>query len=300
VSISKHWWNVGNKHGQSDQSNTICVWRLYGVEDASWIEGISSGHKIHAPVSRGIQNCREKQSPWYDNLRRPVTILEPLINSGVRGVTSNPTIFEKAIAGSDAYDDQFRQLIREGKSVEDAYWALVVQDIQDACDLFRALYDESEGGDGYISVEVSPLLANETERTIESANYLHKTVNRPNVLIKIPATAECIPSIKQVIASSISVNVTLIFSLQRYEAVIDAYLDGLEEVKGDLSKISSVASFFVSRVDSFVDKKLEAIGTEEALDLCGKVHTVSFIIYFILVCLIGHALKQEVELGHNI
>ncbi|KAH9567258.1 hypothetical protein CY35_03G020200 [Sphagnum magellanicum] len=213
---------------------------------------------------------QEKQSPWYDNLRRPVTILEPLINSGVRGVTSNPTIFEKAIAGSDAYDDQFRQLIREGKSVEDAYWALVVQDIQDACDLFRALYDESEGGDGYISVEVSPLLANETERTIDSANYLHKTVNRPNVLIKIPATAECIPSIKQVIASSISVNVTLIFSLQRYEAVIDAYLDGLEEVKGDLSKISSVASFFVSRVDSFVDKKLEAIGTEEALDLCGK------------------------------
>ncbi len=102
-----------------------------------------------------------------------------------------------------------RQLIREGKSVEDAYWALVVQDIQDACDLFRALYDESEGGDGYISVEVSPLLANETERTIESANYLHKTVNRPNVLIKIPATAECIPSIKQVIASSISVNVTV-------------------------------------------------------------------------------------------
>ncbi len=102
-----------------------------------------------------------------------------------------------------------RQLIREGKSVEDAYWALVVQDIQDACDLFRALYDESEGGDGYISVEVSPLLANETERTIESANYLHKIVNRPNVLIKIPATAECIPSIKQVIASSISVNVTV-------------------------------------------------------------------------------------------
>jgi transaldolase len=213
---------------------------------------------------------QQKQSPWYDNLRRPVTILEPLIKSGVRGVTSNPTIFEKAIAGSNAYDDQFRQLIREGKSVEDAYWALVVQDIQEACDLFQPLYNESNGGDGYISLEVSPLLANETQQTIESAKYLHNVVNRPNVLIKIPATLECIESIKQVIASSISVNVTLIFSLARYEAVIDAYLDGLEAVQGDLSKISSVASFFVSRVDTYVDKRLDAIGTEEALQLRGK------------------------------
>jgi hypothetical protein len=152
---------------------------------------------------------QQKQSPWYDNLQRPVTILEPLIKSGVRGVTSNPTIFEKAIAGSNAYDDQFRQLIREGKSVEDAYWALVVQDIQEACDLFQPLYNESNGGDGYISLEVSPLLANETQQTIESAKYLHNVVNRPNVLIKIPATLECIESIKQVIASSISVNVTV-------------------------------------------------------------------------------------------
>jgi transaldolase len=145
-----------------------------------------------------------------------------------------------------------------------------VQDIQDACDLFQPLYDESNGGDGYISLEVSPLLANETQQTIESAKYLHNVVNRPNVLIKIPATLECIESIKQVIASSISVNVTLIFSLARYEAVIDAYLDGLEAVQGDLSKISSVASFFVSRVDTYVDKRLDAIGTEEALQLHGK------------------------------
>ncbi|KAG0630283.1 hypothetical protein M758_1G167400 [Ceratodon purpureus] len=213
---------------------------------------------------------QQKQSPWYDNLRRPVTMLEPFIKMGVRGVTSNPTIFEKAITGSAEYDDQFRHCIKEGKNVEEAYWELVIKDIQDACDLFLPLYEESRGGDGYISVEVSPLLANETQQTIDSAKYLHKRVNRPNVLIKIPATLECIESIKQTIASSISVNVTLIFSLDRYEAVIDAYLDGLEAVQGDLSKIASVASFFVSRVDSLVDKKLNAIGTKEALELKGK------------------------------
>jgi transaldolase len=213
---------------------------------------------------------QQRQSPWYDNLRRPVTMLEPLIKSGVRGVTSNPTIFEKAITGSAEYDDQFRNCIREGKNVEEAYWELVIKDIQDACDLFLPLYQKSAGIDGYISVEVSPLLANETQQTIDSAKYLHKRVNRPNVLIKIPATLECIESIKQVIASSISVNVTLIFSLARYEAVIDAYLEGLEAVQGDLSKIASVASFFVSRVDSLVDKKLNAIGSEKALELKGK------------------------------
>jgi transaldolase len=213
---------------------------------------------------------QQKQSPWYDNLRRPVTMLEPLIKSGVRGVTSNPTIFEKAITGSAEYDDQFRYCIREGKNVEEAYWELVIKDIQDACDLFLPLYKESNGGDGFISVEVSPLLANETQATIDSAKYLHQRVNRENVLIKIPATKECLESIKQVIASSISVNVTLIFSLARYEAVMDAYIAGLEAVEGDLSKIASVASFFVSRVDSLVDKKLNAIGTEEALSLKGK------------------------------
>jgi transaldolase len=197
-------------------------------------------------------------------------MLEPFIKNGVRGVTSNPTIFEKAIAGSNAYDDQFRQCIKEGKSVEEAYWELVIRDIQDACDLFLPLYKESVGGDGYISVEVSPLLANETQETIDSAKYLKSRVDRPNVLIKIPATKECIESIEKVIASSISVNVTLIFSLARYEEVIDAYLTGLEAVQGDLSKIASVASFFVSRVDTLVDKKLTAIGTEEALALKGK------------------------------
>ncbi|KAL2253838.1 uncharacterized protein LOC105168489 [Sesamum indicum] len=214
---------------------------------------------------------KEGQSPWYDNLCRPVTDLIPLIESGVRGVTSNPAIFQKAISTSSAYNDQFRELVQSGKDIESAYWELVVKDIQDACKLFEPIYDQTDGADGYVSVEVSPKLADDTENTIEAAKWLHQWVDRPNVYIKIPATAPCIPSIKEVIARGISVNVTLIFSLARYEAVIDAYLDGLEASGlSDLSRVTSVASFFVSRVDTLVDKLLEKIGTPEALDLRGK------------------------------
>lgn len=211
------------------------------------------------------------QSPWYDNLCRPVTDLLPLLTSGVRGVTSNPTIFQKAISTSNAYDEQFRQLIASGKDIESAYWELVIKDIQDASKLFESIYDETDGGDGYVSVEVSPRLANDTDGTIEAAKWLHKVVNRPNVYIKIPATAKCVPSIKEVISNGISVNVTLIFSLVRYEAVIDAYLEGLEASGlSDLSRVTSVASFFVSRVDTLVDKLLEKTGGPEALNLRGK------------------------------
>ncbi|GKU92923.1 hypothetical protein SLEP1_g6580 [Rubroshorea leprosula] len=243
---------------------------------------------------------KEGQSPWYDNLCRPVTDLLPLIASGVRGVTSNPAIFQKAISSSNAYNDQFRELVQSGKDIESAYWELVIRDIQDACKLFEPIYDQTDGGDGYVSVEVSPTLADDTQGTIEAAKWLHKVVDRPNVYIKIPATAPCIPSIKEVIAQGISVNVTvssltshsslnymnhsvighlfyqpsdkhLIFSLARYEAVIDAYLDGLEASGlSDLSRVTSVASFFVSRVDTMIDKMLEKIGTPEALDLRGK------------------------------
>ncbi|XP_059448229.1 uncharacterized protein LOC132179509 [Corylus avellana] len=214
---------------------------------------------------------KEGQSPWYDNLCRPVTDLLPLIASGVRGVTSNPAIFQKAISSSNAYNDQFRDLVQSGKGIEAAYWELVVKDIQDACKLFESIYDQTDGGDGYVSVEVSPRLADDTKGTVEAAKWLHKVVDRRNVYIKIPATAACVPSIKDVISLGISVNVTLIFSLSRYEAVIDAYLDGLEASGlSDLSKVTSVASFFVSRVDTLVDKKLEKIGSPEALDLRGK------------------------------
>ncbi|KAK9111192.1 hypothetical protein Scep_018711 [Stephania cephalantha] len=211
------------------------------------------------------------QSPWYDNLCRPVTDLLPLIASGVRGVTSNPAIFQKAISSSSAYNDQFKELIQEGKDIEAAYWELVIKDIQDACKLFEPIYDQTDAADGYVSVEVSPRLADDTKGTVEAAKWLHKVVNRPNVYIKIPATAECVPSIKEVISNGISVNVTLIFSLARYEAVIDAYLDGLEASGlSDLSRVTSVASFFVSRVDTLVDKMLEKIGSPEALNLRGK------------------------------
>uniref|UniRef100_A0A0D3EY38 Uncharacterized protein n=1 Tax=Oryza barthii TaxID=65489 RepID=A0A0D3EY38_9ORYZ len=211
------------------------------------------------------------QSPWYDNLCRPVTDLLPLIGSGVRGVTSNPSIFQKAISTSNAYDDQFKQLILAGKDAESAYWELVIKDIQDACKLFEPIYDQTDGADGYVSVEVSPRLANDTQGTVEAAKWLHKVVDRPNVYIKIPATAECVPSIKEVIANGISVNVTLIFSIARYEAVIDAYIDGLEASGlSDLSRVTSVASFFVSRVDTLIDKMLEKIGTPEALAPRGK------------------------------
>ncbi|KAF9689033.1 hypothetical protein SADUNF_Sadunf01G0049800 [Salix dunnii] len=214
---------------------------------------------------------REGQSPWYDNLCRPVTDLIPLIESGVRGVTSNPAIFQKAISSSNAYNDQFRELVQMGKDIETAYWELVVRDIQDACKLFEPIYDQTDGGDGYVSVEVSPRLADDTQGTVEAAKWLHKVVDRSNVYIKIPATAPCIPSIKEVISLGISVNVTLIFSLTRYEAVIDAYLDGLEASGlSDLSRVTSVASFFVSRVDTLIDKMLEKIGPSEALDLRGK------------------------------
>ncbi|KAM0984533.1 hypothetical protein EV2_012318 [Malus domestica] len=214
---------------------------------------------------------KEGQSPWYDNLCRPVTDLLPLIASGVRGVTSNPAIFQKAISTSNAYNDQFRELVQSGKDIESAYWELVVKDIKDACKLFEAIYDQTDAGDGYVSVEVSPRLADDTQGTVDAAKWLHKVVARPNVYIKIPATAPCVPSIKEVIANGISVNVTLIFSLSRYEEVIDAYLDGLEASGlSDLSRVTSVASFFVSRVDTLIDKLLEKIGTPEALDLRGK------------------------------
>ncbi|KMZ59386.1 Transaldolase [Zostera marina] len=215
---------------------------------------------------------KQGQSPWYDNLCRPVEdLLIPFISKGVRGVTSNPAIFQKAISSTDAYDEQFRQLMESGMDIESAYWELVIKDIKDACKLFEDIYDQTDAGDGYVSVEVSPKLANETEATVEAAKWLHKVVNCRNVYIKIPATAECIPSIRDVIANGISVNVTLIFSLPRYEAVMDAYIDGLEASGlSDLSKITSVASFFVSRVDTLIDKKLEKIGTPEVLALRGK------------------------------
>jgi transaldolase len=202
------------------------------------------------------------QSPWYDNLTRELVLdggLAALVADGIRGVTSNPTIFDKAMAHGDRYDEQMLACAQDGKSIEDTYWALVVDDITHAADVLRPVYDAAEGGDGLVSVEVSPALAHDTEQTCADAVDLHTRIGRPNVMIKIPATLEGLPAITRTIAAGINVNVTLIFSLARHDAVIDAYLDGLEQLDakgGDVSTIASVASFFVSRVDTETDKRL--------------------------------------------
>ncbi|WVZ26602.1 hypothetical protein V8G54_005146 [Vigna mungo] len=180
---------------------------------------------------------KERQSPYYDNLCRPVSDLLPFIDNGIRGVTTNPAIFERAISSSNAYDEQLRKLVGAGKDTEGAYWELVVKDIHDTCKILEPIYNNSEGVDGYVSVAVSPKLANDTKGTIEEAKWLHKMIGCSNVYIKIPATDESILSMKEVISLGISVNATLIFCLPRYEAVIDAYLDGLEACgRTDLSK----------------------------------------------------------------
>jgi len=213
------------------------------------------------------------QSPWLDNLRRDWIQegeLARWIERGVRGVTSNPSIFQKAMTGQAVYDDQFRSLLDGGSSVEEAFWAMAITDIESALALFRPIHDASDGVDGYVSIEVAPSLARDTAGTTASALDLHQRIDEPNLYVKIPGTAEGLPAIQATIAAGKSVNVTLLFSLSRYEEVIEAYLAGLEAVEGPLAPVSSVASFFVSRVDAEVDKRLDALGTPEALALKGK------------------------------
>lgn len=214
------------------------------------------------------------QSPWLDNLRRDWIAdgeLATWVKRGIRGVTSNPSIFQKAIEGQAIYDEQFTQLIADGTSVEDAYWELVITDIESALAILRPVHDASGGADGFVSVEVAPSLAGDTDATTALALELHERIAEPNLYVKIPGTAAGVPSILQVIAAGHSVNVTLLFSLTRYEEVIEAYLSGLEAIEGPLDHVSSVASFFVSRVDAAVDARLDEIGTPEALSLRGKV-----------------------------
>jgi transaldolase len=221
---------------------------------------------------------QQGQSPWLDNLRRDWIqdgTLASLVSDGIRGITSNPTIFAKAIEGQDTYDDQFRSLIGT-KPIEDAYWDLVVDDINAALAILRPTFDASDGTDGFVSVEVAPSLARDTPGTTASARDLHERINQPNVLVKIPATAEGVPAIKQMISEGRSINVTLIFSLDRYAEVIEAYQSGLEAYVAsgatDLSTVASVASFFISRVDTEVDRRIEtaAHGDETVLALRGK------------------------------
>lgn len=214
------------------------------------------------------------QSPWLDNLRRDWIAdgeLARWVERGIRGVTSNPSIFQKAIEGQAIYDDQFAELIAAGTSVEDAYWELVITDIESALALLRPVHDASGGADGFVSVEVTPSMAADTAATTALALQLHERIAEPNLYVKIPGTEAGIPAIHDVIAAGHSVNVTLLFSLSRYEQVIEAYLTGLEALDGSLDHVSSVASFFVSRVDAKVDARLDEIGTPEAAAIRGKV-----------------------------
>jgi transaldolase len=217
------------------------------------------------------------QSPWLDNLQRGYLTsgqLASLVRDGIRGLTSNPTIFQKAIQGSADYDDQFGELARAGDDVTEHYWSMVLADINGALDAFAPLYHQSHGGDGFVSVEVDPGLAHDGAGTEAAARELHERIARPNLMVKIPGTEAGLPAIQRMIAEGRNINVTLIFSLDRYEQVMEAYIAGLEEYAAtpgaDLSKVASVASFFISRVDTEIDRRLDAIGSPEALALRGK------------------------------
>ncbi|MGK2949863.1 MAG: transaldolase [Acidimicrobiales bacterium] len=213
------------------------------------------------------------QSPWMDNLRRGWLTggeLAEWVERGIRGLTSNPSIFQKSISSGVDYDEQFGDLMAGGSQVGDAYWDLVTHDIEGALELLRPVYDSSDGDDGFVSVEVAPDLARDSAGTEAAARLLHERIAQPNLYVKIPGTAEGIAPIRTMISEGRSINVTLIFSLERYAEVMEAYIAGLEAAEGDLSRISSVASFFISRVDTEVDRRLEEIGTDAALALRGK------------------------------
>jgi transaldolase len=214
---------------------------------------------------------------WLDDMSRGRLVsggLAALVrDQSVVGVTTNPTIFQKAVADSDLYDDQVRDLALRGVTVDEAVRAVTTFDVRWACDVLRPVYGATDGVDGRVSIEVDPRLAHDTARTVAEARALWWLVDRPNLFIKIPATREGLPAISQALAEGISVNVTLIFSLARYDAVMDAFLEGLERARAaglDLSGIGSVASFFVSRVDTEVDKRLAKVGSDEAEAMRGQ------------------------------
>ena len=216
-----------------------------------------------APANRLVALVAEGQSIWLDFISRELVRggeLRRLIeHDGLRGMTSNPSIFEKAIAAGDAYDEQMAQLASQGKTAGEIFEALSVQDVREACDLFRPLYDESSGLDGVVSLEVSPNLAHDTRGTLIEARRLWAAVDRPNVLIKVPGTDAGVPAVQQLLTDGINVNITLLFSIRNHERVMEAYLAALEArvSRGQpINRLASVASFFVSRVDTLVDKLL--------------------------------------------
>ena len=225
---------------------------------------------LHALHAAGV-------SVWSDQISRSMLqtgeLARRVRHDTVSGVTSNPTIFASAITKSTDYDDLLGEMAKRDASTDEIYAALITRDIQQAADVLQKVFVETEGRDGFVSVEVSPELAADTEATLAEAREWVKRIDRPNLLVKIPATAEGLPAIRGALAEGISINVTLIFSLHRYREVMAAWLDGLEgfaATGGDLRTVASVASFFVSRVDTEVDQRLEAIGGERALSLRGQ------------------------------
>jgi transaldolase len=220
--------------------------------------------------SRLHQLAERGQSVWIDFLSREFVHggeLERMIEEdAVTGITSNPTIFQQAIAKSGDYDDQLKELLATTDDPSEIFFALAIDDVRDACDVLRPVWERTNGQDGYVSLEVDPTLASKTEETLEQALGLNGQVGRPNVFVKIPATKAGLPAIEESIARGVPINITLIFSLDRYRAVVEAYLRGLErlvESGGDPAQVASVASFFVSRIDTETDKRLEALGNSE-------------------------------------
>src|SRR5579862_718942 len=219
--------------------------------------------RLHQLTERG-------QSVWFDTLSRDLVqtgeLKRMMDEDAVTGVTSNPTIFQKAISHGEAYDEQLKELLEETEGDKEIFFRLALDDIRDACDVLRPAWDDANGSDGFVSMEVEPGIAYDTEKSFEQAIWIHEQVDRPNLMVKIPATMAGLPAIEDCIARGRSINITLIFGLDRYKAVVEAYLRGLERLVaggGDPSKVASVASFFVSRVDTETDKRLEALGNTE-------------------------------------
>ncbi len=216
------------------------------------------------------------QSVWFDNISRSLIEsgrLQEMIALGVRGVTSNPTIFDNAISDSSDYDEKIRELHKGGKSTFEIYDDLTIRDIQDAADMFKPVYEKTNGLDGYVSLEINPELAYKTEETIEEGRRLHKKVGRPNLMLKVPATEEGFGAIEALLGDGINVNITLIFSLNQYIKTARAYLGGLNRLlanQGDISRVASVASVFVSRVDTAADKMIDDAATRKLESLKGK------------------------------
>ena len=230
---------------------------------------------VYTEAMTNLQMLHDKfqQSPWLDNLSRKMLddgTIERLINDGIRGLTSNPTIFEKALSDSTAYDTAISASKLGRSQVVELYWDLAVEDIQRTADLLRPVFDASRGSDGFVSLEVSPEIAENAEDTNAQAHDLWQRVSRPNLMIKVPATKACLPSIRQLTADGLNVNITLIFGLERYREVIDAFLSGLEARQDTINGIHSVASFFVSRVDTEVDGRLEKLGADQAQRFAGN------------------------------